>query len=137
MVIVFVELSTQNICIYVVGNAICICKVFSKKSCLYELLAMSFVYIKVSAQKNLCKNELLAMVFLCVELSTQTLCIQTVGGAACICQIFRKKLCIYELLAMSCIYQTVNKINRVYIYMNCWQWLLFMLNCQHKNSVYK
>ena len=77
---------------------------------------MSFVYIKVSAQKNLCKNELLAMVFLCVELSTQTLCIQTVGGAACICQIFRKKLCIYELLAMSCIYQTVNKINRVYIY---------------------
>ena len=31
MVIVFVELSTQNICIYVVGNAICICKLFSKK----------------------------------------------------------------------------------------------------------
>ena len=45
MVIVFVELSTQNICIYVVGKANCICKLFSKKECIYELLAMSCAYM--------------------------------------------------------------------------------------------
>ena len=53
---------------------------------------MSFVYIKVSTQKNLSVNEILAMVIVFVKLSTQKLCIETVGSAVCICQIFRKKL---------------------------------------------
>ena len=60
---VYGELSTKKLCIYVVCNAVCICKVFSKrKNCIYELMAMSFVYIKVSTQKNLSLNEFLAMV---------------------------------------------------------------------------
>ena len=71
MVFVYVELSTQKLYIYVVVNAVCINKIFSKNSCICELLARSFVYIKLSITKTLCIYELLAIVIVYVELSTQ------------------------------------------------------------------
>ena len=108
MVIVFLELSKQNICIYVVGNAKGICKLFSKKKCLYELLAMSFVYIKLSITKTLCIYELLAMVTVFVDWSTQKICICVVGNAKSICKLFSKKI----------------------VYLNCWQWLLYISKYQ-------
>ena len=52
---------------------------------------MSFVYVKVSTQKNLSINKILAMVIVYIKMSTQNFCIETVRSAVCICQIFRKK----------------------------------------------
>ena len=55
-------------------------------------MAMSFVYIKVSEQKNLVTNEFLVMVIVFAEFSTQKLSIETVGSAVCICKLFSKKM---------------------------------------------
>ena len=89
----------------------------------------------MSKTKTLCICELLAMVIVFVELSTQNICIYVVGNAKCVCKPFSKKNCIYELLAMSFVYIELS-IKKPCVYMNCWQWLLFCLNCQHKVSVF-
>ena len=51
---------------------------------------MSFVYIKLSIKKILCIYELLAIVFVYVELSTEKLCIYVVFNAVCISKVFKK-----------------------------------------------
>ena len=48
------------------------------------------------------------MVIVFFELSTQSICIYKVRNAVCLCKFFSKKI----------------------VYMNCWQCLLYISNCQ-------